>query len=52
MGKYLVVYFDSKKKCKQIIRPTREFDGNWTALAYQISGSDDHKRKFHSYEVV
>lgn len=48
---YLVIYYNRQKTCKQVVRPTAHFDGNWTALAFQISKSDDHKRNYSHYEI-
>jgi hypothetical protein len=33
----LVIYWDSERKCRQIVRPSKEFKGDWSALANGIT---------------
>lgn len=42
----LVIYWDSQKKCRQIVKPSTEFKGDWSGLAMGITNG-----LHHSYEV-
>jgi len=42
-GNHAVIYFDEKRKRRQVVRPTDKFDGNWTALVYAVTDGKYNK---------
>ena len=34
---YCVVFFDRENKCRQIIRPTEQFHGDWAGLVHTVT---------------
>jgi len=45
---YLVIYYDSQKKSRQIVKPSPKFAKDWEGLAQTIIAG----RKYHSWEIV
>jgi len=44
--KTLIIYFTEDKKSYQIVKPTREFNNDWSGLVQAIT-----KGNYHSYET-
>lgn len=45
--KTLIIYFNEEKTSRQVVKPSEFFKGNYSDLAWDISGGH-----YHSYSVV
>lgn len=52
MEKQLVIYYDHKFKCFQVVHPSKYFNGNWKELAESIAGIDIITREPKFYRWV
>lgn len=53
----IIVYFDHTFKNKQIITPTKQFDGNVKALVEHLTHSNlssghDYKKNYYKYTII
>ena len=52
----IVIYFDEQKHNKQVIKPTKQFNGDVRGLVEHITLSNldkiGYRRNFHSFEVI
>lgn len=50
----IIIYFDEKKKNKQVIHPTNKFDGQVSKLVESVTHSDlsSWRKNYHSFEVI
>lgn len=52
MDKQLIIYYDHKFKCFQVVKPCKLFNGNWRELAETIAGIDLETGQSKAYRWV
>lgn len=53
----IIIYFDEKKTCRQVIRPTPEFKmENVLSIVEHVTGTlinqEVYIKRYHSYEII